>query len=93
MGFCACVELRFNVFETAPCRFHDAICGEEEVSGPLPRLLLANKSDLVMQRQVSPDAVKAAAQRFDCKYLETSARLGTGVELAFQMLIRYGCVN
>ena len=79
---CSC--LRFS--------FHDAIRDEEEISGSLPRLLLANKSDLVMQRQVQPETVKAAAQRFGCKYLETSARNGVGIDQAFETLIRCACL-
>jgi GTPase SAR1 family protein len=52
-------------------------------SEDIPMILIGNKSDLTTQRVVSESQAIALAQHYGLKYLEASAKLGTGVNEAF----------
>lgn len=43
-------------------------------------ILVANKVDLVRKRRVNTDDARAVAQKYDCKYIETSAGLNLKVD-------------
>ncbi len=49
-------------------------------------VLIGNKSDLITQRQITPDIVQKWVSRHGCPYIETSALKGEAVEEAFQQL-------
>ena len=58
-----------------------------ENTGPIPVLLLANKVDL--KREISAEEVKKIAEQAGIDtIIETSAKTGQAVELAFQTLVR-----
>lgn len=53
-----------------------------------PMLVVGNKSDCEKQRQVSTAEGKELAALFDCRYIETSAKLRHNVEEAFHGITR-----
>jgi len=60
--------------------------GVEGVTGKLPMVLAANKSDLEGQASFGRAEVDAFAQTYGCDTVLTSARTGAGVEDAFHRL-------
>ncbi|WAR13264.1 RAD-like protein [Mya arenaria] len=52
----------------------------EEVGAYKAIILVGNKSDLVRKRTLSADEGRAAADGYDCKYIETSAALNHRVD-------------
>ncbi|CAN3356228.1 ras-related protein Rsr1p [Diutina catenulata] len=54
----------------------------------VPVLVVGNKCDLEIERQVSFEEGQALAKRFGCKFLETSAKQRINVEEAFFDLVR-----
>lgn len=63
-----------------------------QVTGAVPSVLLANKMDLIDQRQVSVEEGKAYAERLGWGYFETSAKQGQGVTDAFRQ-IAWTCIS
>jgi small GTP-binding protein len=57
----------------------------EEVVGPVPFILLINKSDLEKQWEVTPEMTKSLMGK-GWTVIQTSAKTGLGVEDAFQTL-------
>ncbi|KAK6521494.1 GTP-binding protein [Arthrobotrys conoides] len=53
----------------------------------VPCVLVGNKSDLHIQRQVTPEEGKALAEEWKCSWTETSARHNENVAKAFELLI------
>jgi len=53
----------------------------------VPAVVVGNKCDLELQRQVSEDEGRALAKELDCGFTETSARLNEHIERAFELLI------
>lgn len=64
----------------------DWIRAVQDVTGPVPLVLLANKHDLPKQAMVTPAQVADAAQKWDCSSFLTSAKTGENVETAFRQL-------
>jgi len=58
-------------------------------SDQVPVLVVGNKCDLEMERQVSYEEGQALANSFNCPFLETSAKLRINVEEAFFDLVKY----
>jgi Ras-related protein Rab-1A len=50
-------------------------------------LLVGNKVDLVDERKVTPAEIKALQDRLKLEYIETSAKSGTNIDKAFEILI------
>ncbi|KAF3229296.1 GTP-binding protein [Orbilia oligospora] len=61
--------------------------GETQGAEWVPCVLVGNKSDLHIQRQVSPEEGKALAEEWKCSWTETSARHNENVAKAFELLI------
>ncbi|VDM34342.1 unnamed protein product [Hydatigera taeniaeformis] len=57
-------------------------------SEEVEKIIVANKSDKVDQRQVSEEEGLAVAEKYEVKHFETSAMNGTNVEAAFLELTR-----
>lgn len=54
----------------------------------VPVVIVGNKSDLrPEQRQVTADALKQIADKFQCAYTEASARYNENVTKAFELMI------
>ncbi|BFZ60779.1 GTP-binding protein [Saitoella coloradoensis] len=53
----------------------------------VPIVVVGNKSDLHMQRQVTADDGKALAQQWNCAWTEASARHNENVARAFELVI------
>ena len=54
----------------------------------IPFMLVGNKLDLEEQREVDPLRGQELAAKYDCPYLETSAKTNTNVEDTFHTLVR-----
>ncbi|MEM3342630.1 MAG: Rab family GTPase [Thermoplasmata archaeon] len=55
-------------------------------AGPMPVILVANKSDLSNKKQFGEEQIAFLAKKFNAKYVMTSAKLGIGVEQTFRHL-------
>ena len=53
----------------------------------VPIVVVGNKSDLHIQRQVTAEEGKALQQEWNCAWIETSARHNENVAKAFELLI------
>lgn len=54
----------------------------------IPFMLIGNKLDLEDERQVDPMRGQELAAKYDCPFMETSAKTNTNVEEAFLTLVR-----
>lgn len=54
----------------------------------VPIVVVGNKSDLHIQRQVSADEGRALTQEWNCAWTEASARHDENVSKAFEMMIQ-----
>jgi len=59
---------------------------KKTVKKSIPILIVGNKNDL--DRQVERSEAEDLAKRLNCEYLETSAKTGENVEIAFEKLAR-----
>ena len=59
---------------------------KKSVKKSIPMIILGNKIDL--ERQVEKDEADDLAKRLSCEYLETSAKTGENVEIAFEKIAR-----
>ncbi len=60
----------------------------QKVTGPVPMVFVGNKCDLIDQRQISEDDLKAIARKYECKSFASSAKTGENVESLFRSLGR-----
>ena len=58
----------------------------QDVTGPVPLVLLANKKDLTAQAVVTQSDIARKAESLGCPFFLTSAKTGENVEAAFQRL-------
>ena len=58
----------------------------EDVAGPIPKILVANKKDLANQAAFGRPQLEETAQEFGCGALLASAKTGENVEAAFEQL-------
>ncbi len=79
---------RRETFDRIPTWYEEV----SQVTGALTSVLLANKVDLIDQRQVSTEEGMAYAQQQGWTYFETSAKDGRGVTDAFRQ-IAVQCVS
>ena len=54
----------------------------------VPRVLIGNKADLEIERQVTFDEGKALADEWGCPYMEVSAKDGSNIQDAFLRLLK-----
>jgi small GTP-binding protein len=59
-----------------------------KVTGALPLLVLANKSDLEDEAEVPEESIAQLASEFGAGFLRTSAKTGDNVEAAFKTLTK-----
>lgn len=58
----------------------------QDVTGPIPMVLVANKKDLANQVAITPAQLEAVGHQLGCAAFLTSARTGENVEAAFRQL-------
>jgi small GTP-binding protein len=63
---------------------------KKTVKKTIPMIIVGNKIDL--ERQVERQEAEDLAKRLNCDYLETSAKTGEKVEIAFEKIAR-ACLN
>jgi len=63
---------------------------KKTVKKSIPMVIVGNKIDL--ERQVEKQEAEDLSKRLNCDYLETSAKTGENVELAFEIIAR-ACLN
>ena len=57
-----------------------------KTAGPMPVIIVANKSDMSNKRQFGEDQISFIARKLNALYVMTSAKLGIGVEQTFRHL-------
>jgi len=72
-------------------KFRKEIVRVKELDAPIadmPVVLLGNKTDLEKERVVTTEDAKEKATKWNYQYLETSAKDGTGITEAFELLVQ-----
>eukprot|EP01089_Gocevia_fonbrunei_P006317 TRINITY_DN16958_c0_g1_i1.p1 TRINITY_DN16958_c0_g1~~TRINITY_DN16958_c0_g1_i1.p1 ORF type:complete len:195 (-),score=44.96 TRINITY_DN16958_c0_g1_i1:72-656(-) len=77
-------EESFNAVESLKNRVNRSQPGAQD----LPVLILANKCDLVNDREVSKEAGAACADKLGCGFMEVSAKNNIGITDAFIRLVK-----
>ncbi|KAG0676264.1 Ras GTPase [Pichia californica] len=77
-----------HTFEEISTFYNQIIRVKGETVQFVPIMLIGNKNDLIDERQVSYEEAVQLAKRFDCAYIETSAKTGMNVNNAFHGLVK-----
>lgn len=77
-----------HTFEEISTFYNQILRVKGETVQFVPMILVGNKSDLVDERQVSHEEAIQLAKRFNCAYIETSAKTGVNVNEAFHGLVK-----
>lgn len=75
-------------FEEISTFYNQIMRVQGETASFVPMMLVGNKNDLQNDRQVSHEEAIQLAKRFDCGYIETSAKTGFSVADAFHGLVK-----
>lgn len=77
-----------HTFEEISTFYNQIMRVQGETVQFVPMMLVGNKNDLINERQVSHEEAIQLAKRFDCAYIETSAKTGLNVVDAFHGLVK-----
>jgi GTPase KRas protein len=77
-----------HTFEEISTFYNQILRVKGETVQFVPMMLVGNKNDLINERQVSHEEAIQLAKRFDCAYIETSAKTGLNVVDAFHGLVK-----
>ena len=61
---------------------------KKDIDPTTPIILLGNKCDLIEKRTISLDEISSFTEANSLQYVETSAKIGTGIEEAFKELAK-----
>ena len=77
-----------HTFEEISTFYNQIIRVKGETVQFVPMMLVGNKNDLIDERQVSHEEAILLAKKFNCAYIETSAKTGLNVVEAFHGLVK-----
>lgn len=66
---------------------------EKHVPKEIPRILVGNKCDMVVEREITTEEGKELADKLGMEYIETSARDSVNVQEVFESLARKSLVR
>ncbi len=72
----------------APPPYHGSPMATTSPLAPVPIMIVGNKSDQVVEREVSIPEGYVLARNLNCEFVETSAKNGINVEKAFYDIVR-----
>ncbi|KAH8655671.1 ras-2 protein [Xylariales sp. PMI_506] len=70
------------------CQSHLGAPKIAAITGPVPIMLVGNKSDRITEREVSTQEGHSLARELGCEFVEASAKSGGNVEKAFYDVVR-----
>lgn len=79
-----CRQLKSKILVS---KYLQRLTSEDQGADWVPLVLVGNKSDLHIQRQVTSEEGKALAEEWKCAWTETSARHNENVAKAFELII------
>jgi small GTP-binding protein len=86
-GFLIVYSITTQTSFEAVTKFRNQILRVQEDRLDIPIILVGNKKDLSEDREVSPEAGQALAEKFNCDFLEASAKTNANVNEAFFRLV------
>jgi GTPase KRas protein len=75
-----------DTFDELPKLYEEVRRAREE--DRVPCVVVANKCDLKDKRVVCSTEARALAKKFNCPFIETSAKTGVNIDVAFQQCAR-----
>merc|ERR1712000_615857 len=87
-GFVLAYSIMTNTSFEAASKLRTQILRIKEDSQDIPIMLVGNKLDLEDERQVTVEQGRALAQKFQCGFIEASAKTNTNVKEIFFELVR-----
>merc|ERR1712137_748854 len=88
MGFVLGYSITTNTSFEAASKLRTQILRIKEDSQDIPIQLVGNKLDLEEERQVTVEQGRALAQKFNCGFIEASAKTNTNIKELFFELVR-----
>ena len=85
-GICLLYDITATSSFQSITKWHEE--SNKYLSESIPKLLIGNKADLNSSREISHEQGAELAESYGMEFIETSAKNGTGVKEAFEMMAR-----